>query len=99
MMAMLTVARGMDVVRRSFYDPALASAFTIMSKQVRRQSIVIITGIAKPVSEVITALLLFTFMMQWSGFQITALWWVLILPWFLAALAANRIHRSVKTAT
>jgi len=97
MMAMLTVARGMDVVRRSFHDPALASAFTIMSKQVRRQSIVIITGIAKPVSEVITALLLFTFMMPWSGFQITALWWVLILPWLLAAFAANRIHRSVRT--
>jgi len=47
-------------------------------QQVRRQSMWIISRSPKPVLPVNHALLLFHFMNAWSGFQITALWWVLI---------------------
>ncbi|EMI40948.1 hypothetical protein [Rhodopirellula sp. SWK7] len=92
LMIIFTFARGLDVFRRSLHDPALASAFAILSKRFRRQSIVVIKGIAKPTAEVISAMALFLYAATSSSNQITAVWLLLLIPWVLSATVAGKIH-------
>ncbi|WP_144059744.1 MFS transporter [Rhodopirellula sallentina] len=94
LVVVFTIARGLDVFRRSFHDPALASAFAMLSKRFRRQSIVIIKGIAKPAAEVISALALFLYATSVTSNDITMLWFGLLIPWFASANEAAKIHRT-----
>ncbi|MFG0253874.1 MAG: MFS transporter [Rhodopirellula sp. JB053] len=94
LVVVFTIARGLDVFRRSMHDPALASAFAMLSKRFRRQSIVVIKGIAKPAAEVISALALFLYATSVTSNEITVLWLGLLIPWFASANEAAKIHRT-----
>jgi ATP/ADP translocase len=51
----ITFAKGCDVLRRSLNDPAVQMLYAPMPKQVRRQAIAVVHGIAKPSSEAVAA--------------------------------------------
>jgi hypothetical protein len=89
-LVLFTIARGLDVVRRSIHDPALASAFAVLDHETRHGSIVVIKGIAKPIAEVITSLVLLLLASEFSRRGISAVWWLFLIPWFIAAVAAGR---------
>ncbi len=89
-LVLFTIARGLDVVRRSLHDPALASAFAVLDHETRHGSIVVIKGIAKPIAEVITSLAILLAASEFSRRGISAMWWLFVIPWFIAAVAVSR---------
>ena len=90
---LMTLARGMDVYRRSMHDPALSAAFALFRQDVRRRMIVLIKGVFKPIAEVIAALVLLLFA-DGSGFdQFTIFWLLLLVPWLVSATRVSRTYR------
>ncbi|WP_404310162.1 MFS transporter [Neorhodopirellula lusitana] len=91
---LMTLTRGLDVVRRSLHDPSLSAAFALFHAKTRRKVIVFVKGVCKPTAEVITSILLLLYA-DGLGFQrFTIYWWCLLIPWIIAAWTVSRIYRS-----
>lgn len=93
--ALVTVAKGMDVIRRAFHDPALSSAFSKLDEKLRVTGIVLAKGVFKPTAEVLTAvtLLLLTPIIDINS--VTAWWAFALIFWVLIAAWACRVNRDL----
>ncbi|MDA8743283.1 hypothetical protein N9N28_01505 [Rubripirellula amarantea] len=82
MIVVFTLGRGLNVLRRSFHDPGLASAYSILDPKIRRETIVVVKGMIKPFAEAVAALGLLFFSSELSASQLTFIWLVMLVPWF-----------------
>ncbi|WP_068135855.1 hypothetical protein [Roseimaritima ulvae] len=90
----ISVARGMNVLRRSIYAPALASAYAIFRPDIRRRAIVVNQGALKPLAEAGSALALIWFVPQAEVLMLTLIWILVVTPWLFMALLVVCIHQS-----
>ena len=94
MFAVLTLANGLNVLRRSIHDPALTAAYTALHSKVRRETIVLVKGVIKPFAEAATgvALILSGSVLMSRG--LTVAWLGAVAIWFAFAVRASRAYRS-----
>lgn len=92
--AVLTVANGLNVLRRSIHDPALTAAYTALHPEVRRETIVMVKGVIKPFAEAATgaALVLSGTVLMSRG--LTLAWLGVVAVWFAFAVRASRAYRA-----
>lgn len=94
---LLTLAKGSDVIRRSMHDPALIASFSLLRERMRRGSIVVIRGVFKPITEVLTASALFLYAENVAFESLTIYWWAVLIPWVAAAGMVCLLRRHWKT--
>jgi len=92
--AVLTVANGLNVLRRSIHDPALTAAYTALHPGVRRETIVMVKGVIKPFAEAATgvALVLSGAILMSGG--LTIAWLAVVAIWFAFAVRTIRGYRA-----
>lgn len=95
LMGLFTCVRGLNVMRRSLHDPALASAYSILDNSVRSETIVFVTGMIKPFSEAAVAIVLVILAGQINRGGLTCLWMLFILPWLFFATQVSEVHQEL----
>lgn len=93
--ALITVARGMDVIRRAFHDPALSSAFSKLDEKLRVSGIILAQGVFKPTAEVLTAIALLLATPILDINSVTAWWTIALAFWLLVAALTCRVSREL----
>lgn len=88
LLLIFTLGKGLQVVRRAVHDPALAVAYTVLAPQIRRETILVVKGMIKPLSEATTAIALLLVGAALSHLGVTALWLVCLPVWVWFALRA-----------
>lgn len=79
----MTFAKGCDALRRSLHDPAMQAIYTSLGAGVRNPTLVLTTGIVKPVVEAVTAGAL-VFLIKWlSPGELVVPMLLLALSWLL----------------
>jgi len=90
-----TIGKGLNVLRRATYDPALSSAYGLLETDQRREAVMFNRGIVKPLAELFTA-----FALMAIGFwlmknaAISYLWIVLIPPWLYFSIQIATKYRT-----
>ena len=80
-----TVARGLNVLRRSWHDPGLVAAYTILDRKMRRETIVVVKGMIKPFAEAFAGIALLFYADRVSPTVLTSVWMFVLIPWLVAA--------------
>ena len=93
--ALITVAKGMDVIRRAFHDPALSSAFSKLDKKLRVSGIVVAKGVFKPTAEVLTAVAVLLATPILDTNRVTAWWAFALVFWLIIAVLICRSNREL----
>ena len=95
LLVLITVARGMDVIRRAFHDPALSSAFSKLDEKLRLSGIIVAQGVFKPTAEVLTAIALLLAAPILNVHSVTAWWAIALAFWVLIAALTCRVSRDL----
>ncbi|MCC9643642.1 hypothetical protein LOC71_15255 [Rhodopirellula sp. JC740] len=90
----VSIGSGLNVVRRSLHDPGLASAYSIMRQDVRRETIVVVRGMVKPFVEAASAILLLWLAPLLSLSNVTLVWILVLTPWLVCAIVVVSIHHT-----
>jgi len=93
MMIVFTIAKGLDVIRRSLHDPALASAYSVLNPAIRRNTIVLTKGMIKPFAEAASASLLVLLGAWVTDAELTWIWLGIIPLWLYFAWRATANFR------
>lgn len=97
MLGVLTVAKGLDVFRRSFHDPALTVMYSQLGHHARRPLIATVNGVVKPVSEATAALTVGAAELFLTFGSTTWVWILSLFPWLIVASAAGTCFRALQT--
>lgn len=89
----LTVGKGLHVFRRSFHDPALVAAYTILNPRLRSETIMSVKGIVKPLAEAATAISLLLLTAAIHPIFINVFWLSALPIWFVIARRITRHFR------
>ncbi len=88
----LTLANGLNVLRRSVHDPALTAAYSLLHPEVRRETIFMVKGVIMPFAEAVAgvALILTGAVLMSRG--VTLVWLAVVGLWLAFAWRVNRAY-------
>lgn len=96
LMVVFTVGKGLTVMRRAIHDPALNAAYTLLRSGVRRDTILSITGILKPMAEALTAGILLSLTGFFDPIYMLSIVWLTLVPmWLYFSIGTARMHQSM----
>ena len=99
MLFVYTIAKGMNVIRRSLHDPALTAAYSALNPDVRSDTIVLNKGIVKPLAEAAASGMLLLLGLFVRDINVTGLWVFLLLPWLYLAFTTAKWYRKASQET
>ncbi len=96
LLVVFTLGKGLNVLRRSLHDPGLSVAYSAIDHESRPESIVFVKGIVKPFAEAVSALLLLFVGGVVFEVWITAIWFVIAIPWLYCAFKVTELYQREK---